>query len=186
MAFFLFRSPDCRLKVPQIVEAVKDTDDIDTVGDGLLNEILYNVVRIGLVAENVLAAEKHLQFGFLEAFAQLAQTDPRIFLQETKGRVKCSSAPALYGMIAYLIHLVDDRKHLVCRHTGCDQGLMRVTQDSLSYFNRFFLCHDSYPFMKFYTSCGSCPPRADSPCSCIYRGVGCRPAVNFVREYKPP
>ena len=38
-------------------------------------------------------------------------------MQETKGRVEGSAAPALYGMIADLIQLLHDRKHLLGRHT---------------------------------------------------------------------
>ena len=142
MAFFLVRCLDCGLKISKIVEAVKDTDDIDTVCDGLLYEILYYVICIRLVAQNVLTAEEHLQLRVLEAVTQLSQSVPRILFQEAERCIEGSAAPALYRMISDLIHLVDDRKHLFSRHTGRDQRLMRVTQHGFSYFNRlFFCCH---------------------------------------------
>ena len=151
MALFLVRCLDCRLKVPQIVEAVKDTDDVNTVGDGLLYEILYNVISIRLVSKDVLSAEEHLQLRVLESIAKLSQSVPRIFLQEAERCIESGAAPALYRVVSDLVHLVDDRKHLFGRHTGRDQGLMRVTQHGFSYFNRlFFCCHCLLSFPDYY------------------------------------
>ena len=62
-----------------------------------------------------------------EAVTQLTQSVPGIFLQETKGCIKGSTAPALYGMITNFIHLIYDRKHEFGRHSGSDQRLMCIT-----------------------------------------------------------
>ena len=58
--------------------------------------------------------------------------------RKRKGCIESSTTPALYGMIANLIHLINDRKHLLCCHTGCNQRLMCVTQNGFCNFNRFF------------------------------------------------
>ena len=59
-------SPDGCLQIAQVIETVKDTDDVDSVGSGLLHEVLYHIVCIMVVSQNVLSTEQHLQFGGLE------------------------------------------------------------------------------------------------------------------------
>ena len=39
-------------------------------------------------------------------------------VQDTQGGIEGSSAPALYCMITNLIHLINDRKHLLSCHSG--------------------------------------------------------------------
>ena len=46
MSLLLVCSLYCSLQVTQIVQAVEDTDDINTVCDGFLYEILYYVICI--------------------------------------------------------------------------------------------------------------------------------------------
>ena len=125
------------LQVAQVVQAVKDTDDVDAVGDGLLYEVLYYIICVVAVAKQVLAAEQHLQLGVLEAFSEDSQPLPGIFLQETQAGVKSSSAPALDRVVSDTIQLINDGEHLFCGHSGGDQGLMRVTQNSIRDFNGF-------------------------------------------------
>ena len=122
------------LKVTKIVQTVKDTDDINSVCDRLLYEILYYVICIMVVTKNVLTTEKHLQLCILEACSEFTESLPWILLQETKGGIKCSSTPALYCMVSDLIHLINDRKHLLCCHSGGDQRLMSITQNGFGYF----------------------------------------------------
>ena len=143
VAAFLLGCVNRSLKVAEVVQAVEDTDDIDSVCNGLLHEILYYVIGVVIVAEDVLSAEEHLQLRILEACAKLAETIPRVFLEEAKARVKRSSAPALYGVISDLVHLVDNRKHQFRRHSCSNQRLVRIAQDGLCNLNRFFnlICH---------------------------------------------
>ena len=94
-----------RLQIAQIVQRVEDTDDVNAVLDGLLDELIDHVVRIMLVAKNVLATEQHLQLGVGHRLAQRAQTLPRVFVQETHAGVKRRAAPALQRIVADLIQL---------------------------------------------------------------------------------
>ena len=112
---------DRSLEVADIIHTVKDTDDINSVRYGFLNKIFYHVIRVWTVAQNILPTEKHLQLRILESVAELAESVPWIFLQEAKGCVKSSAAPALYRMISYLIHLFYDGQHLLSGHTCGDQ-----------------------------------------------------------------
>ena len=122
---------DRSLKVAKIVQAVKDTDDVDAVGNGFLHEILDNIVCIVAVSQKVLATEQHLKFSLLKAGFKLAKSLPRIFLEEAEAGIKSRAAPALNSVVADLVHLVDDGQHNLSGHTGRDQGLVRVTQDGL-------------------------------------------------------
>ena len=83
MAFFLV----CRfyggLQVSQVIQAVENTDDINSVCNGFLNEVFYNVVCIRTLSQVILSAEQHLQLRILKSVAQLAESFPRIFMQET-------------------------------------------------------------------------------------------------------
>ena len=126
------------LQIAQVIQTVKNTNDIDTVGNGLLYEGIHHIIRIGSVAQNILAPEQHLQLGVLEPVTQLAQSLPGIFFQETKGSVKSSAAPALHGMVSHLIHLLHDGKHKIGRHSRSNQGLVCVTQYGFRNFNRCF------------------------------------------------
>ena len=134
---------DRSLQVAQIVHTVKDTDDINAVCHGLLYKVLYHIVCVGAVSQDVLSSEEHLELCVFKSIPELSKSVPGIFLQEAEGRVKCSAAPALYGVVTHLVHLVDDGQHLLCRHTGGDQRLMCVTQNGFCYFHWFFLnfCH---------------------------------------------
>ena len=109
------------LQVGKIVQAVEDTDNIDTVCNGLLHKSIHHVIGIGSVAQNILPAEQHLQLGVLEAVAKLAESVPGVLLQETKGCVKGCAAPALYGVIADLIHFAHNGKHEIGGHSGGNQ-----------------------------------------------------------------
>ena len=82
MSALLVRRPHRGLKVSHIVQAVEDTDDVDSIRDGFLHEILYHVVAVGTVAQNVLAAEQHLQRRFLCLRLNLAQSLPGILVHE--------------------------------------------------------------------------------------------------------
>ena len=52
---------DRGLRVPQVVEGVEDAEDVHAVLDGKLAEPLDDVVGVVPVADDVLAAEKHLE-----------------------------------------------------------------------------------------------------------------------------
>ena len=118
--FFICRC-NCCLKITDIIQAVKNADDINAVCHGFLHEILDHIVCIRTVAKDILSAEKHLKLCIFEAVAELSQSLPRILFEETQGCVKCSAAPALYCVVSHFVHLVDDREHLLCCHPCSDQ-----------------------------------------------------------------
>ena len=56
------------------------------------DELFHHVVCVVLVAQDVLAAQQHLQLGVRQGLAQLAQALPRILVQEAQAGVKCGAA----------------------------------------------------------------------------------------------
>ena len=58
------------------------------------------------VAQHVLAAEQHLQLRVGALLSDRAESVPRILIQETQAGVKRRAAPALEGMKANLVQLV--------------------------------------------------------------------------------
>ena len=71
---------DSSLQIFNVVEGIKDTDNVDAVRDTLLHEVFEHIVRIMAVAQHILAAEQHLQLRVRAIFAQHAQTFPRVLI----------------------------------------------------------------------------------------------------------
>ena len=124
---------DGGLEVADIVQCVEDTDNVDTICDGLLNEVLYQVVSIVTVTQHVLTSEQHLKLGVRHFLSQDTESLPRILVQEAYAGIEGRAAPALSGVEADLVHLGEDRTHFVHRHSCGKQGLVRVTKNGFSY-----------------------------------------------------
>ncbi|VGP39343.1 hypothetical protein SB00094_01725 [Klebsiella variicola subsp. tropica] len=76
------------LHVARVVHGIEDAEDVHAVFDGALDEALHHVIGVVAVAEQVLAAEQHLQRGFRHRLFQLAQgthgSSPRKRMQASK------------------------------------------------------------------------------------------------------
>ena len=81
-----------------------------------------------VVAQQILAAQQHLQLGVFHVGFDFAQPLPRILVQVTQAAVECRTAPAFDRMIAGLVHIVQYGFKIVKRHTGCDQRLLCIAQ----------------------------------------------------------
>ena len=128
---------DGSLQVARVVQCIEDADDINAVGNGLLDKVLNSVICVGAVAQHVLAAEQHLQLLVRQLLAQDAQALPRILVEEADAGVERSAAPALNGEIRDLVHFGQDGAHFIHGHTGGQQRLVGVAQDDLSDLNGF-------------------------------------------------
>ena len=101
------------LEVVGIVERVENADDVDAVFDRCTHEAADDIVGIMLVAEDVLASQKHLELGVGHFCADLAQTLPRILVEKAQADVEGCTAPAFNGVESGLIHLFEDGLELV-------------------------------------------------------------------------
>ena len=138
VAAFLVGRFDGGLEVADVVERVEDADDVDAVGNRLLDKVLDDVVGVRTVAQHILAAEEHLQLGVGHLFADHPQALPGVFVQETDAGVEGRAAPDFSGIITDLIHLAQDRQHVRQRHTGRQQALVGIAKDGFGNLNRFF------------------------------------------------
>ncbi len=84
---------DCHAHVLDGVERIEDAENVDALGVSFAHEFLDDVVGIGSVTDRICSAKQHLEANVRNAPAQLAQTLPRIFMQETQRGVECCAAP---------------------------------------------------------------------------------------------
>ena len=119
------------LHVARVVHGIEDAEDVHAVFDGALHEALHHVVGVVAVAEQVLAAEQHLQRGLRHRLFQLAQADPRVLAEKADAGVKGGAAPALKGAVADVVQLSGNGQHIVETQTGGEQGLVGVAQDDI-------------------------------------------------------
>ena len=127
----LFRGLEGGFDVAEVVEGVKDADDVDAVFDAQLDKLLHHVVVVVLVAQQVLAAQKHLQAGVRHVFADVPQTLPGVFSQIAQAGVEGGSAPALHAVIAGLVHLGQNAGVVGVGQAGGHEGLVRVAKNCL-------------------------------------------------------
>ena len=112
--------------------------------DGFLYEIFKDVIGVMSVAEDVLSAEEHLEFGVLNAVADGAETVPGVFVEETEAGIEGSTAPSFERMVADFIELGKNLEHFVGGHSGSDKRLVRVAKDCFGDFQ--FISHNNNPF----------------------------------------
>ena len=67
-------------EIVQIVEGIKDADDVNTCIHRSGNEAANHIVGIVLIAQKILSAEKHLQLGVGHMLAEKGQALPRVFV----------------------------------------------------------------------------------------------------------
>ena len=106
----------------------------DDVVDYFVKKSIDNgidIIRVVLVAQQVLAAQQHLQLGLGHVLFDGAQALPRILIQETHADVERRAAPAFYGPITNIVQDGQSRDHILQAHTGSRLGLMGITQDGI-------------------------------------------------------
>ena len=126
---------DGGLEVPEVVEGVEDAEDVHAVLDGELAELLDDVVRVVAVADDVLAAEEHLEGRLLEALLELAEALPGVLAEEAEGGVERRAAPDLDRVEAGVVHLRRDREHVLGAHAGGEQALVAVAHGGVGDFD---------------------------------------------------
>ena len=117
------------LQVAHIVQGVENTDDVNAVLDGVLHELAHHVVGVVLIAQDVLAAQQHLQLGVGHLLANLPQPLPGVLLQVAQADVEGGSTPDLGGIVAGLVDGLQNGLKFAVGQAGSDQGLVRVAQD---------------------------------------------------------
>ncbi|CNV10805.1 Uncharacterised protein [Salmonella enterica subsp. enterica serovar Bovismorbificans] len=120
-----------RFHIARVVHGVKDAEDVHAVFHRAFDEAFHHVIGVMAVAEQVLAAQQHLQGGLRHGLFKLAQADPRVFAEETDAGVKGGAAPALQRPVAHVVELGGNRQHIIKAQAGGEQRLVSVTQDDV-------------------------------------------------------
>ncbi|MNZ80284.1 hypothetical protein D3C78_989140 [compost metagenome] len=147
-------------QVTHVVHRVEDAEHVDAVDRRLGDEGLDHVVAVVAVAEQVLAAQEHLQAGVGQRGLELAQALPRVFLEEAHAGVEGGAAPDFQRPVADFVELVADRQHVFGTHAGGQQGLVGVAQDRVGYVN--FLGHYGVPHRPAWAAMAAAMARASS------------------------
>ena len=134
VSLLLFRRLDSGFEVSDIVEGVENSDDIDTVCDRFLNEILNQIVRVVTITEHILSSEQHLELGVGHFLSDNSQALPRVLVEEADAGIEGCAAPALRGVEANLVHFGQNRAHFIDGHSRCEQALVRVAENGFRYF----------------------------------------------------
>ena len=116
------------LHVRQPVERVEHAEHVDALTGGLGDEGTHKVVRIARVADEVRAAQQHLERDVRDLLAQHLQALPRGLVQEAVGGVKRRAAPhlereAVGEDVGRAVGALD---HVAGAQAGAQQGLVRV------------------------------------------------------------
>ena len=125
--------------VLRVVQGIKDTDDVDSVFNGLADERTDRVIGIMTVAEDVLSSQQHLQLGVLDLGTDKTQSVPRILIQVTEAGIECSASPDFHGIVACFVHCLENAFEVRTRHTCRDLGLVGISKDGFC--NIYFSFH---------------------------------------------
>ena len=138
-AAVLFDRLHRRFQIARVVERVEHAHDADAVFDGLGDEFFHHVVRIMAVAEQVLAAQQHLDGRLLQISFQRAQALPRVFVQKAEAGIEGGAAPRFQRIIADIVQLFQHGDHFIQAHARRRLRLVRVTQDGIR--DHHFFCN---------------------------------------------
>ena len=147
-------------QVTHVVHCIENAEHVDTVDRRLGHEGFDHVVAVMAVAQQVLAAQQHLQARIGQCGTQLAQALPRVLLEEAHTGVEGRAAPDFQGPVADFVELVADRQHVVGAHAGGQQRLVGVAQDGVGYED--LLAHCYIPHRPAWAAMAAAMARASS------------------------
>ena len=114
------------LEVADVVERVEDAEDVDAVLGRLVDEAAHDIVAVVTVADDVLAAQEHLQRSAHHVLLDQPQALPRVLVEKAQGGVEGGPAPAFQGVEADVVHGLEDGEHVGRAHARGPQRLLAV------------------------------------------------------------
>ena len=100
LAADLFYRLGRRLNISEIVGRFENAKHVHAVFDRALDELVNDAVRVRPVGQNMLAAQKHLQFSLGHDGFDAPESIPRIFLQVAHADIEGRPAPNFHGVKA--------------------------------------------------------------------------------------
>ncbi len=121
------------LEVGQIIERIENAKNIHAAFRRVFHKRLHHVVRIIRIANRIGATKEHLETDVRNHRAQLAQSVPRVFAQETHRGVKGRTAPHLKAeeLRRAMRNGVGDVQHIRRTHSGGEEALVRIAQGGI-------------------------------------------------------
>ncbi len=116
------------LQVADVVQGVEHAEHVHAVLGGLVDEAVDHAVLVMAVAEQVLAAQQHLQARVGQQAAESAQALPGVLVEEADAGVEGGAAPALDRPVAGAVDVLARGDHVFEGHAGGEQALVRVAQ----------------------------------------------------------
>src|SRR5579864_6831812 len=112
------------------VQRIENAEDVDSLRMRFTNEFRNHIIGIGGVADGVGSPEEHLETDIGNAFAQLPQALPGVFVKETQGGVKGGAAPNFEAeeLRETMRDSGSSGQQVVGAHSGGQQGLVRVAK----------------------------------------------------------
>ena len=124
----LFHRLNAGLKIPHIVERVKNAEHVHSIGGSLLHKALHDSIFIVTVSQQVLAAKQHLQPALRKQFAEHTQPFPWILIQEANAGIESCASPAFHRPVAGIVDVFAGRDHVIHRHPGGEQTLVSISE----------------------------------------------------------
>ena len=157
---------DGGLQVADVIQGVKNTEDVLAVGAGAADEGFHDVVGKTGVLHDVLAAQQHELGRLGRDFLQGAQAVEGVLIEEPQAGVNGGAAP---GFEPGETHLIEDGggfEHLGRGHAGGGHGLVAVPEDRVIEKDRFgFHFGKKTGFNAFFIGNFTPAPSTARPCA---------------------
>ena len=135
-------TPHGRYGAPQVadvVECVEHAENVHAVLGGLIHEAIHHGIFVVAIAQQVLAAQQHLQAGVGQQFAELPQALPGILIEEADAGVERGATPTFHRPVARLVDIGASGNHVFHGHPRRHQALVGVAENEFGNIN--FLRH---------------------------------------------
>lgn len=120
---------DTELHVFDIVQRIEHSENVQTVLDGLLGEVVNGVVGVRSVTNSVGTSNQGLQRDVWNQLSQSSQTVPRVFVQESHSDIEGGTTPTLQGISVgeSVTGLLGNVGHVDRSHSGSQEGLVGIS-----------------------------------------------------------
>ncbi|KAH3659409.1 hypothetical protein OGATHE_006293 [Ogataea polymorpha] len=124
---------DADLQLLQIVQSIKDSENVHSGVLSLLHKVVYGVVRQRRVRHTIRSSQKHLEWDVWHGFSQLSESVPRILVQETHSNVESGTSPTFQGegVSKGMGRSRSNVQQVYGSNSGCQKRLVSVSPGSV-------------------------------------------------------
>lgn len=122
-------SLNTQLKLINIIQRIENTEDIDTILLRLLHKVVNSIIRQRRVRNTVSATQQHLERDVRDELPHLAESVPRILVQEAHSDIEGRATPALerVQVSVRVACLLGNVQQVNSADTGSQERLVGVT-----------------------------------------------------------